>query len=77
MKKMGAIPSGKLGKRFPPLSPLQNTGFIGDIGEGGGRRRRLWTRSGQEEGRKERGVGEKGLARAHVTDLVAPARMAR
>ena len=73
---MGAIPLGKGGERFPPLSTSKTPDLGGGIW-GGGRRRpldALW--SGWSEGRKGR-VGEKRPARAQDIGLVAPARLAR
>ena len=57
---MGAIPSGKGGERFPPLFPLQNAGFGGDLG-GRWPAASPWTRSargGLREGK--RGWGRRG-----------------
>ena len=70
---MGAIPSGKGGERFPPLSPPLKTPDLGDLG---GRRTPGGALVGEEEGKKGR-VGEKGLAQARDIGLVAPARTAR
>ena len=53
-RKMGEIPSGKGGERFPVLFPLKKSDFGGDLGRGGGRRR-PWTRCGQGGAREEKG----------------------